>query len=98
MGGSVEVSVERLAGVEARIRCAVAATLLSWLVHGDAEAQAIVTHHIGSTELLVDTLRKFAVFQERCGVLTDASLVHLHAAMLSIVTHGDNATPLASMA
>eukprot|EP00930_Biecheleria_cincta_P095337 TRINITY_DN87301_c0_g1_i1.p1 TRINITY_DN87301_c0_g1~~TRINITY_DN87301_c0_g1_i1.p1 ORF type:complete len:700 (-),score=119.92 TRINITY_DN87301_c0_g1_i1:94-2193(-) len=71
---------------EARVSCAVAAVLLARLVKGDPRACSSVARHMGSLEALVDVLRVFTVFQDKCGSLTNMSLLSLHAVMHSLTT------------
>lgn len=72
---------------EARVNCAVAGVLISMLVHEDPVAYKVVVESVGDGEVMLDMLREFAIFQDRCGALTNASLVSLHAAMLSVEAH-----------
>jgi len=81
---------------EVRVRGSAVAVLLGWLMHGNGAARALVVRLLGSTEVLVDVVRQFAVFQDRCGTLTDGSLVGLHTVMLSMEGAGDEACAGAS--
>jgi len=87
-GCAPDACAERPGAADARVSCAQAAVLLGWLMHEDPAAHVVVTEHIGSVEVLGDVVRQFIVFQDKCGALTDASLVSLHAVMLSIQAHG----------
>jgi len=78
---------------EARVSCAAAAVLLGWLMHREPSARIIVASRVGPTEGIIDVVRQFVVFQDKCGVLTDASLVSLHAVMLSMADKSSNSGP-----
>ncbi|CAJ1331086.1 unnamed protein product [Effrenium voratum] len=63
--------------VEVHVTFAMASLLLAWLAKG---CEKELERELGRDQL-VDLLRTFMVFQDRCGSLTDASLMGLHAAM-----------------
>lgn len=69
---------------EIRLRIALSATLLGWIVHSDAHWRAAVAKKMGSTNVLTDVLRQYTVFLERSGALTDSSIVRLFALMRSV--------------
>lgn len=71
---------------EARVNCALAGVLLSWLMEGQPEAQAYVKSSVGNLDQIADMLRQFVIFQDQCGALTDVSLVELHAVMSSLAS------------
>lgn len=67
--------------VEVHLTYAMASILLGWLARGSSMARGHLEDQLGSTQALLDILRTFTIFQDRCGILTDGSLLCVHTVM-----------------
>ena len=74
---------------EVQINFAIGGLLLAWLAQGSQHASRVLKQYLGSTRSLVDLLRTFTVFQDHCGMLTDASLISMHKLMTSLTSLPD---------
>ncbi|CAE7335053.1 rpoB [Symbiodinium sp. CCMP2456] len=74
---------------EVQINFAIGGLLLAWLAQGSQNASRVLKQYLGSTRSLVDLLRTFTVFQDHCGMLTDASLISMHKLMTSLTSLPD---------
>ncbi|CAE7035761.1 unnamed protein product [Symbiodinium sp. CCMP2592] len=74
---------------EVQINFAIGGLLLAWLAQGSQHASRALKQYLGSSRSLVDLLRTFTVFQDHCGMLTDASLISMHKLMTSLTSLSD---------
>jgi len=74
---------------EVQINFAIGGLLLAWLAQGSQHASRALKQYLGSSRSLVDLLRTFTVFQDHCGMLTDASLISMHKLMTSVTSLPD---------